>query len=459
MFFKNLLTDKRFWKSTLILAIPSALQNLLSNSASLVDILMIGKLGDDTISAVGMASQIAFLNNLFLFGIISGGSVFVSQFWGAGNMRGIKRTYGIILANCILVSFLFFSAAFFAPELCIGFFTNDKAIIEIGARYLKYAAFSYFGISLTMGFSCVLQSTEQVRIPLYSNIIAVLTNVFFNYVLINGKLGFPLLGIEGAAIATILSSVINPIIIILLASIKKSIIIAPPNEVFSFSLIGLKGFYKIALPVILNEVLWGLGMTVYNSIFGHMSSELYPSITITKTVMDIVFVVFVGLCNSCAVQVGKQVGERNFDRAKTYAKRFLFLIPFFGFILGMLVIALRGSILSLFSVKESVRDTTMLLLMIYGLNLPIRNIQYISIVGIFRAGGDTRTGLLYDIGILWGIGIPITFICGILLRLDFALIYFLMLSSEDIPKSILCLRYFFSMKWVKPVAQNTECEL
>lgn len=455
MFIKSMLSDKRFWKATLLLAVPIALQNLLTNSASLVDILMIGKLGDETISAVGMASQIAFLNNLFLFGICSGSSVFIAQYWGAKNHTGIKRTYGMLLANCVFVSLLFFIIAFFAPHFCMQLFTNDETVIEIGAKYLKYASFSYLGIAITMSFSCVLQATEQVRLALYANIFSVTTNVFFNYVLIYGKLGFPMMGVEGAAIATVISSLLNPIIILILALKNKALIIAPLKEIFSFSLFGLKGFYKIAFPVILNEILWAIGMTTYNSIFGHMSAELYPSITITKTIMDLVFVVFIGLCNSCGVQVGKQIGEKNIEKAKVYAKRFLFLTPIFGLVFGLLVIVLRSQILSLFSVTDLVRNTTMALLLIYGLDLAIRNIQYVSIVGIFRAGGDTRTGMIFDICTLWGIGIPITFICGIVLHLDFVLVYLLMLFCEDIVKTVLCIKYFFSMKWIKPVSQES----
>lgn len=449
-----MLSDKRFWYSTLLLAVPIALQSLLSSSFSFIDILMIGKLNEASIEAVGMAAQIAFLHNIFLFGISSGGSVFVAQYWGAGNLSGIKRTYGIILINCLLTSLLFFLLAFFAPRMCMSVFTSNEAVIDIGVQYLRYAAFSYFGISLAVGFSSVLRATEQVRIPLYANIFAVVTNVVLNYLLIFGKFGFPEMGVKGTALATVIASVVNPLIILIYSFVKKAIIISPLKEIFSFTVIGLKGYYSIALPVLFNEILWALGMTMYNSIYGHMN--YFAALTISRTVENIVFVLFIGLCNACAVLVGKNIGLNRLDDAKEYAKRYLFLVPVIGLVFGGLVILLRGAILSFFNTSDEIRQVAALLLLIYGFAVSIRNVPFILIVGIFRAGGDTKNGMFFDLVCLWGIGLPITFVCGILLKLDFVPVYILMILSEDVTKTLLCVRHFLKMKWIKPVIENND---
>lgn len=454
MFFKKMLTDKLFWKSTLLLALPIAFQNLLTNSFSLIDNIMIGKLSDLAISAVGMANQITFLLNVYLFGMCSGGMIFIAQYWGAGNISGIKRTYGVLLLNCMALGILFFSVGFFAPEFCLSLYSDNPEVIQLGAKYLKYASFSYLGISLTMAFSCTLRSTEKVWAPLFSNIFAVIANIFFNYVLIFGKMGFPELGVQGAAIATIAAALINPILIILFSLRNNSVIISPIREVFSFSLSGLKNYYKISLPVFFNELLWATGMTLYNSIFGHMSEKNFAAIIISRTVENIVFVLFLGLCNACAVLVGKYIGLNKIEQAKEYAKRFLFIVPFFGFILGSVVILMRNNILNLFNITDEVRQVAYILLLVYGLGVGLKNINYISIVGIFRAGGDTKTGMIFDLASLWGLGLPITFICGIIFELDFVLVYILMFLSEELIKTVFTLRYFFKMKWIKPVKQD-----
>lgn len=454
MFIKNMLKDKAFWKSTLFIAVPVAFQNLLSNSFSLIDLLMVGSLGDDTIAAVGLASQISFLLNIFLFGICSGGMVFITQYWGAGNLAAIKRTYGMIMVNCIAVGFVFFTAAFFAPELLMSFYTDNAAQIEIGAIYLKTVSVSYIFSSLIMGFSYVLRSTEKVMIPLLTNIVAVVVNIFLNYSLIDGKFGFPSLGVAGPAVATDIATFINPLLILLFSYYKKSILISPLREIFSFNLTGLKGYYAIALPVFLNEMLWSLGNTAYNSIYGHMGS--YAPVAIVKNIDNMVFVLFTGLCSACAVLIGKYVGVNDLKTAKEYSKRFLFLLPFIGLLAGGAVILLRRGVLSFYTASDEVMNIANILLFILCLEFAIRNIPYICIVGIFRAGGDTKTGAYYDLLCLWLIGLPVTFISGILLKLDITVVYPLMLFSEDIVKTILCLKYYCTMKWIKPVNQTED---
>lgn len=454
MFIKNMISDKQFWKSTLLLAIPIAFQNLISTSFSLIDLLMMGKLGDETIAAVGLAGQISFLQNVFLFGICSGGMVFISQYWGAGNIAGIKRTYGIVLTNCIVIGLLFFSLSFFAPRLCMSFYTNDNAVIEIGVKYLKYVSFSYLGSSLIMGFSYVLRAMEQVWIPLFTNIFSVIANIFFNYALIYGNFGFAKMGVQGAAIATVISASLNPLLILFFSYLKKSILISPLKEIFSFNWNSLNDYYKITLPVFINEMLWALGMTMYNSIFGHMKN--YAAMTISKTVENIVFVLFIGLCDACAVLIGKYVGLNKIKEVKEYSKRFLFLVPVLGLIVGIIVILIRGYVLSFFDISKEVRNLAYMLLLVFALQIGIRNISYICIVGIFRAGGDTKTGMYYDLLCLWFIGLPITYLCGSILKLDFVLVYIIMLLSEDTIKCILCLRHFLKMKWIKPIQQKIE---
>ncbi len=454
MFIKKMLMDKAFWKSTLFIAVPVAFQNLLSNSFSLIDLIMVGSLGDDTIAAVGLASQISFLLNIFLFGICSGGMVFITQYWGAGNLAAIKRTYGMIMVNCVAVGFVFFAATFFAPERLMSFYTDNAAQIQIGATYLKTVSVSYIFSSLIMGFSYVLRSTEKVLIPLLTNIAAVVVNIILNYVLIDGKFGFPSLGVAGPAVATDIATFINPLLILLFSYYKKSILISPLREVFSFNLTGLKGYYTIALPVFLNEMLWSLGTTAYNAIYGHMGS--YAPVAIVKNIDNMVFVLFTGLCSACAVLIGKYVGNSDLKTAKEYSKRFLFLLPFAGMLAGGAVILLRHGALSFYTASDEVLGIAYILLFILSLEYAVRNISYICIVGIFRAGGDTKTGAYYDLICLWLIGLPVTFVCGILLRLEITAVYPLMLFSEDIVKAVLCLRYYSTMKWIKPVNQSED---
>jgi len=447
-------SDKNFWRTTLTLALPIALQNLLSSSLSIIDNIMIGALGDSSIAAVGEAAQVAFLFNISMFGICSGGSVFAAQFWGRGNKQGIRHTYSLVMMNCIIIALLFSAAVFCFPTQAISIFTNAENVIEIGGRYIKIACFSYIGVGLNLGLCTILRSVEVVRLPVFSNIIAVSVNIFFNWVLIFGKLGFPALGVEGAAIATVIASFVNPAVILIVSFFKKYIVTDFSADMFRFPQGFVKRFYIIAAPVFFNEALWALGTSGVNMVFGRMGETNIAALTIARTVENIVFVFFAGVCNACAVIVGKYIGENKDDLVKEYAKRFTLIVPLMGLPLGTTIILTRGYILRIFNISPEVFHIASLLLLIYGIEVCFRNIPYICIVGIFRAGGDTKIGMIYDVCCLWFVSLPITAVLGLVVQLDFVLVYLIMLLCEDLLKNFLCIRHLFKFTWIHHVTEG-----
>ncbi len=435
----------------LALALPIALQNLLSSSLAMVDNLMIGRLGDIAVGAVGVSAQIAQLVNIFLFGITSGGTIFVAQFWGKKDLAGIRRTYGLVMTCCAAVSLLASILISAFPEVILGFYTNSDLIIDEGAKYLRIAAFSYVGIAVNLGFCTVLRSTEQVRLPVISNLISVLVNVFFNAVLIFGYLGFPKLGIQGAAIATVIASLVNPAFIFTVSYFKKYILRASLKEMFNFPKGFIPKFASVSLPVFLNEAMWAMGVAGVNMVYGRMGESNIAALTITRTVENLAFVLIIGLCNACGVMIGKSIGKGDNDKALTYAKRFTVLVPCICIVIGSLIILLRAPILSLFSLSKDALFAAMCLLLIYGLEMPLRNIPFISIVGIFRAGGDTKKGMLYDVVFLWSLALPVAIVLGLVLKWEFLTVYPVVLLVEDIPKTFFCVRYILSGKWMHSV--------
>lgn len=435
----------------LALALPIALQNLLSSSLAMVDNLMIGRLGDIAVGAVGVSAQIAQLVNIFLFGITSGGTIFVAQYWGKKDLQGIRRTYGLVMVCCTAVSLLAAALISAFPEIVLRLYTNSEAIIAEGAKYLRIAAFSYVGIAVNLGFCTVLRSTEQVHLPVISNLISVLVNVFFNFVLIFGYLGFPRLGIQGAAIATVIASLVNPIFIFTVSYFKKYILRARLKEMFAFPKDFIPKFASVSLPVFLNEAMWAMGVAGVNMVYGRMGESNIAALTITRTVENLAFVLIIGLCNACGVLIGKSIGKGDNEKALIYAKRFTILVPCICIVIGSLIILLRSPILSLFSLSKDALRAAMCLLLVYGLEMPLRNVPFISIVGIFRAGGDTKRGMLYDIIFLWSLSLPVAILLGLVLKWDFLLVYPIVLLVEDIPKTFFCVRYILSKKWIHSV--------
>lgn len=452
---KKYFGDRAFWRTTAALALPIALQNLLTSSFVLVDTLMVGQLGDVALSAVGMAGQVSWFWQMILFGLCSGMAVLVSQYWGAGEEKSIRRIYGIALTSALALSLLFAIPAFFAPETIMSIFNRDPAVVAIGASYLRIAALSYPAVALSTVCSTLLRSVERVHLPVIVSVFTTAANAFFNYGLIFGAFGLPRLEVEGAAIATCISSWLGPILLYAISAFRRNILVGSPREIFGFSRASVAEYFKKATPVILNETMWGLGTLIVNVIFANKGHEEYAAVTIFRTFENIAFVFFVGLCNACCVMVGKSVGSGKTEQAVTDARRFSLLVPLMGTAVGTAIIIFREQLVSVFNMQGNITENTFgiacTLMLIYALELTVRNIPYIQIVGIFRSGGDTSTGTKYDVIGLWLLSIPCTAAAAYLTDLPFTAIFAIMYIAEDYVKSLLCIRYFRTGKWIRPV--------
>ena len=451
--------DKGFWRVALTLAIPIALQNMLTASFSLIDTLMVGQLGDIALSSTGMAGQWSWLLNMVIFGIASGASVFISQYWGNKDIDGIHRSLGIASVAGFILSVIFTVVAVIAPEGVVRIFNKTPEVIESGASYLRYACYSYPAIALTSILGSTLRSTEKVRLPMVVSGISAVVNAALNYILI-----FPAgLGVKGAAIATVISSWFGLALLIIISVVQKNIIIAPPKKLFGFDGAYLFEFFKKTSPVILNETMWGLGTVVYNIIFANIGHEEYAAITIVRTFENLLFCFFIGICNACCVMVGKEIGSGEIREAVRDTKRFNILMPILSVISGVIAISLRAPLVSLFNIGEQVSAYTLgiaeYIIIIYGVWIAVRNIPFLLIVGIFRPGGDTTTGMKWEIFILWLFAIPVTAIMAYLVKLPFLAVYATMYLCEDIPKSIIFMIHYFKGKWIRPVTSEGRAAL
>ena len=449
------LGDKPFWSVASRLAVPIALQNVLTSSFVLVDTMMVSRLGDLTLSAVGMAGQWAFLCNLLGFGLCSGMSVFVAQYWGVRDLKGIRRVMGIALSMCLLLSMLFLGIAALAPEFVLGMFNQDPEVIAEGSRYLSIAAFSYPATLITNILATVLRNTERVKLPLYVSVVTTLTNALANYGLIFGKFGLPQMGVAGAALATCISAWLGPVLLLSFSAIEKNMLTGPIRELLSFGWQDLKVFFSKAMPVVVNEGMWALGVVVQNMIYSNMGYEYYAGLTVYKTFADLCFAFYAGLGNACVIMVGKSVGQGKIRRAAEDAVRFGALVPLSSAVLGLLVILLRHPLISIFSTGDTLSaltlQTALAVTVFASIEGIVRNIPYIQIVGVFRSGGDTVTGMIMDLCCLWLVSIPAALLASRVLGLPFLGVVMVTYLAEDLPKALLCLRHTRSMRWIKPV--------
>ena len=457
------LGDKAFWQVTTRLALPIALQNVLTSSFQLVDTMMVSNLGDLTLSATGMAGQWGWLAMLLGFGLASGMSIFVAQYWGVKDTKGIRRVLGMGLITSLLLSLLFMAVALLMPERVLSLFNKDPDVIAAGSRYLTIVCLSYPAVALSNVLSNVLRGTERVRLPLYVSIFTTIVNVLANYSLIFGKFGMPQLGASGAAIATCISSWLGPILILLFSWKEKNLLIGPLQELLDFNLSHLSQFIRRAIPVMFNEGMWALGILVLNMIYANQGYEYYAGMTIFKTFADLAFAFYAGLGGACVVMVGKSVGRGKIERCLEDAVRFNILIPLAGVVIGGLTILLRHPMISLFATGDNLSEVTLktaLAVTVFcSIEVGFRNISYVQIVGVFRSGGDALYGMIFDLCSIWLVSIPLAFVAANVLHLPFLAIVMTAYLGEDIPKSLLCLWYFKTGRWLKPVTPEGQAAL
>lgn len=450
--------DKTFWRVTLRLGFPIAVQNMLTSSFAIVDTLMVSRLGSVALSSVGMAGQWSWFMSIISFGICSGMSVFASQYWGIKNHKAMRRVLGIALLCIAVLSAVFFFPAFFTPTRVIGIFNDDPQVIASGSSYMKIACFSYPAVVLSVILSGFLRNIEKVRVPMYVSMVTTVLNAVFNYGFIFGKFGLPEMGVAGAATATCISSWSGPVLLLLISLLQKNELVHSPRDIISFKPKHLLEFARRALPVVLNESLWSLGIVILNVIYANIGYEYYAAVTIVKTFSDLSFAFFVGLCNACIIMVGKSVGSGKIERAVSDARRFSFLVPFIALFVGALMVIFRSQLVSIFNMGNNISDvslsTALLITLFIGCELPVKMISYVQVVGIFRSGGDTFVAMLCDICSLWLLAIPATLAAAKWLQLPFIAVFMIAYLSEDIPKSIFCIIRHRSLRWLKPVTEE-----
>ncbi|MBR2490364.1 MAG: MATE family efflux transporter [Ruminiclostridium sp.] len=450
--------DPVFWSMAMRLALPVAIQNLLISSFALVDTLMVGQLGDVPLSAIGMATQWAWLLNICQFGFCSGATLFYAQYWGVKDVKGIHRIFGIAMSLVMVLSLIFTAICVGAPAWAMSLFNRTPEVVAEGAAYLRIAGWSYVAQMAVSMIGALLRSTGRVKLPMVTACLTTVLNIGLDYAMIFGKFGLPAMGIAGAAWATAISAWVGLLFVAAVSVWQKNILIGPIREFFDFNKGMLTEYFQKANPVVINEVAWGMGTVALNLIYSNLGYEYYAAVTIVRTFENIAFSLLIGLCSACAIMVGNSVGAGNIHQGVEQSRRFMVAEPAASGILGLILIAVREPLIHLFNTGGALSEITytsaIYILIIYSAHMTIRNIPYIAIVGIYRAGGDTVTGVKYDMGCLWFLSVPVTFLAAYVFHLPFPVVYALMLISEDYIKTWLCIRYFRSWRWLMPVTQE-----
>lgn len=440
--------QKSFYKKVAVIAAPIALQQLVISSLNMVDVFMISSLSNESIAGVGGANKLYFMFNLFLFGMSSGSAILTAQYWGAKDYKSIKQVYGITLTFGMVISLIFGVLALLVPEWVMHFFSGDTGVIREGAAYLRWVGFSYFFNAVSFATVFTLRSTKEVKLPLLVSIVAIGLNTILNWVLIFGHFGLPALGVVGAAIATLLSRVLEMLILLIMCNRRKLAPSGRLSEIFSYPLELVKKYIVIAGPAVVNEVVWSSGVTMYAVVFGKMGTEVMSAMTIYQTIDQMAFVLIIGLSNSAAIILGNTLGKGDLTKAYQEAIEFIKLGVAIALFLAVLVVLLAEVTVGIFPLTPTVHLYVVRSLYVMAAALLPRTLNTITVVGILRSGGDTFfTALIDGLGV-WVVAVPLAFITGLYFKWD---IWFVVaaISMEEVVKVTLTLWRTFSKKWMR----------
>jgi putative MATE family efflux protein len=448
---KEMMRDRIFLRKAVLIALPVALQGMLNTVVNLVDTMMIGRLGETAIAAVGLANKVFFVFALLVFGVVSGSGVLAAQYWGNQDVKSIRKVTGLALLIALTGSLLFVVPSVFCPELVMRIFTDSEKAIQTGAAYLAVAALSYPFTAVTNTYVAMQRAAGRVKAPVAISLMAIVINIVLNYVLIFGHFGAPRLGVKGAAIATLTARIAESGAILTVVYVTRSPIAGKLREMFGYSRAFIRQFAATATPVIANEFIWGLGTTMYSLAYGRMGDNAVAAITIATTIQDIVVVLFQGLSAATAVILGNEMGAGKLKQAEKYAKNF-FILQFFVTLAAMgLCYGIRWNIISMYSISPEVAQAVNKCLIVFILFMPFKMFNYVNVVGVLRSGGDTRMCLILDTSGVWLIGVPMAFFGGLYLKQTIWIVY-AMVMAEEVYKAVFGYIRYRQKKWLRNLA-------
>lgn len=451
--FDGIFNDGEFYRKMLKIAIPIVIQNFISSFLNMIDTVMVGRLGETEIAAVGIANQYFFFFNMFILGMSAGCGVFISQFWGKRENQNIKRILGIGLGSAAFISMAFMVLGYLIPGKIIAAFNSDPRVIHLGAGYLQVVLVSYIFTGVTFVYNFALRSIGKTVQPMLISAVALICNAFFNYMFIFGKFGAPAMGVEGAALATVIARLIEILALIAFVYNKKSVLAASFAELTDINFKYFKQAYRTIFPVILNDICWGLGSLVYAAVYGRMGTQAVAAVQISNTVSNLFLVAIFGMSNAAAVMVGNSIGAGDLGLCRSYARRFSILSVAVGIVLGLFLAAASPALSKVFNVSSKVRSDSLIILNIVALIFFIRVFDVILIVGILRGGGDARYAFLLEGFTMWFIGVPLTILGAFVFKLPVAIVYALAVL-EEISKCIIGVLRLKSGRWVRNVIHN-----
>ena len=448
------MSEKRdFYRRVAGLVIPMALQNLMNVAVQSADVVMLGRVGEKALSAASLAGQVNFILSLFLFGLASGAAVLCAQYWGKGDLRAIETVTGICMRFSMLIGLVvtLFTVAF--PGTIMRILTSDEQVRVLGVEYLRAVCISYFLMTFSSVYLNIMRSMERVVVSTVVYGASLLINIVVNALLIFGLGPFPKLGVAGAAIGTVIARLAECVMVLIHNRWMNDLIHVSPRILFVKNRALSSDFVKISGPVILNEVLWGTGMSATAAILGQLGSAAASANAIVQVVRQLSTVVSFGIASAAAILVGKAIGEGKKEMAKEYGARFVKVIAVSGIVGSFVVLLVRPIVMPVMELTPIARGYLSVMMLLMAAYVWFQAFNTLMIVGIFRGGGDTRFGLLLETIGLWGCSVLLGSVAAFALKWSVPLVFAVILLDEYV-KFPLVIRRYRSCKWLRDVTRQ-----
>lgn len=432
-------------KEIVRLALPIALQQFMTALVGACDAIMLGKLSQDAMSAVSLATQVTFVFNLFMFAFMAGENMFVAQYYGKGDYTGISQVFSLVTKICGCIAVVFLAGTLFFPEQLMRILTNEETLIVLGSEYLRVIGISYVFSGIAQTFLAIMKNCGAVNMSTLINGVMVILNIALNAVFIFGLSGFPKMGIKGAALATVLATVVQFLwsvgyVLCRIRAVKFSLR-SCEKKLFG-------RFWQKAVPLLINNLAWGIGFSMYSVIMGHLGTDAVAANGIANISKNLVVCFCLGLGNAGSIIVGKRLGADRLQEAKEVGETLTKTAIIAGIVSGLVLIALSPFITKMVDLTPTARGYLQKMLLISSYYIAGKSVNCMTIGGIFAAGGDSKFGMLCDSVTLWCIIVPLGCICAFILKLPVMVVYFV-LNLDEIIKLPVVYKHYKKYKWIK----------
>lgn len=453
-----LVRDKRFYQRLFLLAMPMALQSILTYSVGLADNIMVGQVGDLALSGVYVANQWMTLLQRFIQGFSTACIVLATQYWGKGDTKSIKTIVSMTAKFCLFTGLVFFGLAFFMPNTLLSLYTNEQQVIAESVQYLKIVCFSYLFYCLSEVLMSAMRCVETVKIGLYTSLVVLVVNVLLNYILIFGKLGLPAMGIRGAALATLISRGAEMLVMVYYVLRRDQKLRLSLKDFALHSRTLLKDYIHYGIPIFAGSAMWGVNMTAQSAIIGRLGQSAISAVSISNNLFNMVSVAMYGVSSATGIIIGKTVGSGDYELVKQYAKTLQLVFLFMGAFTSLIMYLSHFLVPVLYPTitEETARLTYQLILvltvMVFGTAY-----QVSCLTGIVRAGGLTHFVFVNDTIFIWAVLIPSGLLSAFVFHAP-VWVVFACLKCDQLLKCIVAVITVNRFKWIKNITRDEKEE-